>query len=167
MTPQQIVAEFEPAVRRWFAARVVSHEDAEDLCHDALIAAINARGRFDGRASFRTWIYAICRNTLSNYRRRLRLREHLTLDENRTTAPERPDDETLRIATRIVLASAPARLRELYNLRFRRELSVAEIATRIGRSEGTIKYQLHELRRYVARRLGEPAVSCARATGRR
>jgi RNA polymerase sigma-70 factor (ECF subfamily) len=47
--------------------------DALDATQDALVAAIGALGRFDGRSSFGTWLYRIATNTcLDEIRRRRR-----------------------------------------------------------------------------------------------
>jgi len=48
--------------------------DALDATQDALVAAIRALGRFDGRSSFGTWIYRIATNTCIDEMRRRRRR---------------------------------------------------------------------------------------------
>jgi RNA polymerase sigma-70 factor (ECF subfamily) len=48
--------------------------DALDATQDALVAAIRALNRFDGRSSFATWIYRIATNTCIDEMRRRRRR---------------------------------------------------------------------------------------------
>ena len=48
--------------------------DALDATQDALVAAIRALGRFDGRSSFGTWIYRIATNVCIDEIRRRRRR---------------------------------------------------------------------------------------------
>jgi RNA polymerase sigma-70 factor (ECF subfamily) len=48
--------------------------DALDATQDALVAAIRAIGRFDGRSSFGTWLYRIATNTCIDEIRRRRRR---------------------------------------------------------------------------------------------
>jgi RNA polymerase sigma-70 factor, ECF subfamily len=55
--------------------RMLGNEpDALDATQDALIAAIRALNRFDGRSSFGTWIYRIATNTCIDEMRRRRRR---------------------------------------------------------------------------------------------
>ncbi len=46
-----------------------SFQDAEDVVQDALLAAWQGLGGFEGRASFRTWLYRIATNRCLNARR--------------------------------------------------------------------------------------------------
>jgi RNA polymerase sigma-70 factor (ECF subfamily) len=46
-----------------------SFQDAEDVLQDALLAAWQGLGRFEGRASLRTWLYQIATNRCLNARR--------------------------------------------------------------------------------------------------
>ncbi len=48
--------------------------DALDATQDALLAAVKALGRFDGRSSFGTWLYRIATNTCIDELRRRRRR---------------------------------------------------------------------------------------------
>ena len=48
-----------------------SYQDAEDALQDALLAAWQALGGFEGRASLRTWLYQIATNRCLNARRAL------------------------------------------------------------------------------------------------
>jgi RNA polymerase sigma-70 factor, ECF subfamily len=55
--------------------RMLGNEaDALDATQDALVAAIRAIGRFDGRSSFGTWLYRIATNTCIDEIRRRRRR---------------------------------------------------------------------------------------------
>ena len=49
-------------------------EEAHQLVVDAGIVVERRRARFDGRASFRTWLFAVVRNTAAELRRRAALR---------------------------------------------------------------------------------------------
>src|SRR5512138_1801074 len=46
-----------------------SLQDAEDALQDTLLAAWQGLGRFEGRASIRTWLYRIATNRCLNMRR--------------------------------------------------------------------------------------------------
>ena len=46
-----------------------SFQDAEDVVQEALLGAWQGLGGFEGRASFRTWLYKIATNRCLNARR--------------------------------------------------------------------------------------------------
>ena len=47
--------------------RVLGHDaDAADATQDALIAAVKGLARFDGQASFSTWVYRVATNTCNS-----------------------------------------------------------------------------------------------------
>src|SRR3990172_1743523 len=59
--------------KRWMTILRQTQRDpaaAEDLVQDTLIAAVQARGRFAGLSSERTWLIAILKNKLKDYVRR-------------------------------------------------------------------------------------------------
>jgi len=56
--------------------QVSDHDRADDLAQQAFVNAYEALDEFEGRSSFRTWIYRIARNLCySEHRRRARNRE--------------------------------------------------------------------------------------------
>ncbi|HZZ46293.1 MAG TPA: RNA polymerase subunit sigma-70 [Pseudonocardia sp.] len=62
--------------------------DAEDALQDTLLAAWNGLGGFEGRASFRTWLYRIATNRCLNARRSITRRTARTWDVPRVDPPE-------------------------------------------------------------------------------
>ena len=52
------------ACTRWNAA------EAEEVLQSVYLSVLEGRARFDGRASFRTWLFAVVRNTAARSRRR-------------------------------------------------------------------------------------------------
>lgn len=67
---------------------VGAFEDAEDLVQDALLRAWTNRASFEGRSSFRTWLYRIATNACLDF---LKRREHRVIvahaDPRRTEVP--------------------------------------------------------------------------------
>lgn len=144
------------------------HHDAEDVTERTFLAALANLARFDERArpadgegasTFRVWLFQIARNTISNQRRGRRRRPEASLD----AAAGVPDafDVEARVATRDDAAAAwravsrlPADRRRAVVLRFVEEMSTAEIAGVLGRSEGAVRVLIHRALRSVARELG-------------
>jgi RNA polymerase sigma-70 factor (ECF subfamily) len=164
LRPQEIVEQFDEPIRRWFARRVTQPADAEDLAQETIIAAIESLPRFRGDSSPRTWVYAIARNQLLKYIRGARRRPlSLPADQDtrtgvlQTGCPGPPDhtaeDATNRITVQVIVSHLPVALREVYNLFYCDGRATREIARQLHRSQGTVKYQLYEIRRRVRRAL--------------
>jgi RNA polymerase sigma-70 factor (ECF subfamily) len=137
--------------------------EAEDAVHDAAVSAWRGFGDLRDPGSFDAWFGRIlvngCRDRLRARRRRpvIRALPFLgDLDRGLVTA-----DASLAVADRDALARAFGALEPeqaiVVVLRFYRDLTVPEIAARLGIAEGTVKSRLHHaLRRLrTAVRAGE------------
>lgn len=71
--------------------------DAEDLCQEAFLKAYRALDRFEGRSSFKTWIYRIAFTTGQNELRR------------RSRRPQKGDTPIEEMAERLPAGDAPER----------------------------------------------------------
>ena len=138
------------AMYRFARHALASREGADDVVQAALGRAVEAAGRYDGRASVRTWLLTIAwRETLRHRRRRV----WLPILGDRGTASREiaavEDAEWVRAALRQL--SPP--LRAAFALVHVEELSVAEAAGILGIPEGTVKSRVHaakaRLREYL------------------
>jgi len=123
-------------------------EDAEDTLHAAYERILAGRARFDGRSSFRTWLFGVVRRTALEERRKgwlrlTRLRRWfdrsaggagLETDASRTLVEE-------EISTRLhhALAQLSARQRAVLHLVFYQELTVEAAAGVLGTKVGTAR----------------------------
>lgn len=158
-------AAFEALVRRHLRAayavalaRTGSPQDAEDVCQDSFIAALERLSSLRDPERFRAWLLQIVRNRALNVIRSRRVRP----EEPIGAAAEfgggaDPAREAERSALRDDLLSALAGLDET-----RREVALlhdlegwrhAEIAGRLGMPEGTVRFHLHEARKALRARL--------------
>ena len=165
---------FEALYRRYLA-RVYSyayhelrdHHDAEDATERTFLSALAGLDGFEDRAgpedgpeasTFRVWLFRIARNAVANQQRTRRRHPTLPLDAaEMTPAAADPAAEAVRrseadAAWRAV-ARLPADRRRAVVLRFVNELSTAEIAHVLGRSEGAVRVLLHRALRTVGREL--------------
>jgi RNA polymerase sigma-70 factor (ECF subfamily) len=143
------------------------HHDAEDATERTFLAALAALPRFEERArpadgegasTFRVWLFQIARNAVARQRRSRRRHPVTTLDAAAGIAD--PLDVERSAAVRDEAASAwqavrrlPADRRQALELRFVDEMSTAEIAGVLGRSEGAVRVLVHRALRAVARDL--------------
>ena len=110
---------------------------AEDLVQQAYVELISDRARFDGRSSLKSFVFGIVQNlSLRRFRRlatRLRFASRQDAAEPSEEMRFTQDDEAVWIAVR----ELPARQRDMMELVFCRELTIAEASTIMGVSLGT------------------------------
>jgi RNA polymerase sigma-70 factor (ECF subfamily) len=144
------------------------HHEAEDATERTFVAALANLGRFEERArpadgegasTFRVWLFQIARNAVANQRRGRRRHPQAPLEAAALVAD--PLDIEGGATTRDEAAAAwravgrlPADRRRALVLRFVEEMSTAEIAGILGRSEGAVRVLIHRALRTVARDLG-------------
>jgi len=145
------------------------HHEAEDVTERTFLLALGALPRFREEApveagpeasTFRVWLFRIARNVVANHRRTLRRRPAAPLDA--AAATPAPDDVEVGAVARAEASAAwaavarlPGDRRRAVVLRFVDEMSTAEIAGILGRSEGAVRVLLHRALRTVARDLDE------------
>lgn len=154
-----------PIFRRCLA--VIGHpDDAEDITQEVLLRVFRGLDGYQGRSSFRTWLYAIVRNECWTYAAR---RERQTIpDEIRMKIALHFDRESY-IRTRPVsrrqlhrmFSRMPPRAREIVQLRYLREMPLPNIAGLLGMSLSATKMNL-----YRALALGRQVMDVAVARSR-
>jgi len=167
-------AEFDALYRRYLA-RVYSfayyelgdHHAAEDATEATFVAALTNLSRFEERArpvdgegasTFRVWLFQIARNEVAGERRRARRRPVEPIGETIVADPLNVEDEAVRrdearAAWRAV-GRLPGERRQAMVLRFVDELSTAEIAGVLGKSEGSVRVLIHRAIKSIAKELG-------------
>ena len=150
------------------------HHAAEDATGRVFMQALVGLPRFEERvdafiasripaadsdstelSTFRVWLFRIARNVIANERRRDRRRPVSSLDE--VAEFSAPGDVVDAAAAREAVGAAweavarlPEDRRRAVTLRFVDEMSTAEIAAVLGRSEGAVRVLLHRALRSVA-----------------
>jgi RNA polymerase sigma-70 factor (ECF subfamily) len=119
-----------------------AREAAEDVLHDAYERILSGRARFDGRSSFRTWLFGVVRLTALEQRRRgwLRLaRLQAWFAREPRSADDPPDDSEAGEQLQVALARLSRRQNQMMHLVFYQELSVQEAADVLGIPVGTAR----------------------------
>ena len=121
---------------------------AEDVLQASYLKILDGRARFDGRSTFRTWVFGVIRRSAAEARRRAVLWRWLPLAWL-VLGPEgadgRADPETALVradeAARLVgaLARLPDRQREVLHLVFYEDLTIAEAASVLDVALGTAR----------------------------
>lgn len=106
-------------------------ELAEDIVQDSFIKAYRKIGLFEGRSSFKSWVYQITLNTAKN---KLRSRKRETVDISKisiavdATADKRLVHEDIQEIIQREVEQLPDKQRTALNLRIFEDLSFKEIA---------------------------------------
>jgi RNA polymerase sigma-70 factor (ECF subfamily) len=134
---------------------------AEDALQTSYLKILDGRARFDGRANFRTWVFAVVRRTAAEEWRRAALRRLLPLRALDGAAAPRGDpgaalvrSETTRQLL-VALALLPRRQREVLHLVFYQDLTIAEAAEVLGVSLGTARTHYERAKTALRTRLEE------------
>ncbi len=150
---------FDEVVRRYherliqFVFRLVNdRDDAADVAQETFIRAHRRFGDFRGQSGLFTWLYRIAYNESISLLRRRKVRSYLRLESDGTVDQIRDrslaieDDpsvglESAQLQETIagVVATLPPRQRAIFSMRHYEDMSHAEIARVIGRSEGAVR----------------------------
>ena len=153
----QIYQRYAPHIYRYLLTKVNNQQDAQDLTAQTFAAALQKFNGFRADGSLAAWLTVIARNyAISHYRRK---RHEVPLDDEMplTTLPtEEIVGRRLRLASILAaLDRLPAERAEVIRLRIFGELSTAETAQVMGKSEAAVKMlllrALRDLRQYVVR----------------
>jgi RNA polymerase sigma-70 factor (ECF subfamily) len=140
------------------------HHAAEDATERTFLDALDALPRFEERAvpadgegasTFRVWLFQIARNVVANERRTRRrhpvapLEAAATMTDGADHGADVVRREEAAAAWQALDRLPPDRRRALV-LRFVEEMSTAEIAGILGRTEGAVRVLIHRALRSVA-----------------
>jgi RNA polymerase sigma-70 factor, ECF subfamily len=137
-------------------------EEAEEVLQMTYLKILDGRARFDGRSSFKTWLFGVIRRTAAERRRGRWLRSMAGLrwrDGQPSPLPS-PTPESLLGASetsrslRAALQTLPARQREVLHLVFYQDLTVEEAARVLGISLGSARPHYHRGKAGLQERLG-------------
>ena len=108
--------------------------EAEEVLQVTYLKVLEGRARFDGRSSFRTWLFGVIHRTAADHRRRRALRDLVSLrwgaEESRRdpgpAADASVETRQQRMLLERALAALPRRQREVLLLVFYHEMTVED-----------------------------------------
>ncbi|MBT2555684.1 RNA polymerase sigma factor [Arthrobacter sp. ISL-5] len=151
-----------PRVYRFVRRRVESAEVAEELAADVFRVAWQKWG--DGARTDTAWLFTVARNLIGNaYRSRDR---QLALQEKLRSASElRTGGESADLVVHDVMAALRENERDILQLAYWDEMSMAEIAGVLGCSESAARVRLHRARAAFRKQMPAAAGSITQKTG--
>ena len=153
---------------RYALARLSDPEVAQDMVQEALVAAIHAFKRFEGKSSIKTWLIAILKRKIVDFFRQAKNRQRMDSIEAVTNGIDRtfddsghwlvkPNDWTVNPGKAYeqqefidilyhCMAKLPDRLSEIFMLREFEELSTEQICHRLEITESNCWVMLYRAR---------------------
>lgn len=136
-------------------------EAAEEILQSAYLSVLDGRARFDGRSSFRTWLFGVIRVTAAAQRRSAWLRTLFLERVTNHTAPgaapaadAAAELESRNGRLRAALLGLARRQREVLQLVFYHDLTVEDAAGVMGVSVGSARTHYARAKQQLAKRLG-------------
>lgn len=135
-------------ILRFLVARLRDPELAQDLTQEVFIRVLKAIGTFkyQGEKSFLSWMYAIASNVMISYLRRTKA-TMLSLEDEIELVDPAGQEAVSGIFNRVSLQQAMSKLtddqQQVLMLRFYGDLSNAEIARQLNKTEGAVKALQH------------------------
>jgi RNA polymerase sigma-70 factor (ECF subfamily) len=145
----KLVALNQGRVFGYAVSRLGKRSEAEDAVQETFIRAFIGLKTLGNPEYFGSWLFSICRNTVSSMRRKARKEETLALDRE-PAAPDgtiRAEWENYRDCLRMAYSTLPERDREILGLKYYSSLSYGGIASLLKTSPALVKSRLHEARK--------------------
>jgi RNA polymerase sigma-70 factor (ECF subfamily) len=168
MTPTELKAEIERLHMAGFAWAMVccgrDRERAEDVLQTSYLKILDGKARFEGRSSFRTFLFGVIRRTASEERRRAAIGGLLFgRDGHEPVAGVRGADSVSveRLALRTAVGRLPRRQREVLHLVFAMGMTLQEAADTLSISPGAAAMHYHRGKKRLAAVLADPQRSRA------
>ncbi len=144
----QLYEEYFDKIYRYLVFKIGDDVEAEDLTQQVFLNALQSISSFKWKGvSFSAWLFRIAHNKAIDFLRRKTKRATVPLDESLATSEIGPQVAAERRLDTEQLIAASRKLTEaqhqVITLRFAGELSVAEVAKVIGKSQGAVKALQH------------------------
>jgi len=146
------------SIYRYIRARVAEDRTAEDLTETVFLRSFESLSRYKEKGlRFSAFLYQIARNLLVDHYRQKEEELPLESADQISVSPSRMDDiiviQDQVDRLRVGLEALPEEYREIIRLRVLLELSTAECAEWIGRSEGAVRVLLHRAMKALKRQV--------------
>ena len=136
-------------IYRYVVLKIGNEMEAEDIAQQVFLSALKSISSFKYRKGtpFSAWLFRIAHNQVVDYFRKKAKRATVPLDESQASSDSNPqlvaehrlDIEQLLSSTKRLTEAQ----REVISLRFAGELSVAQVAKIMDKSEGAVKALQH------------------------
>ena len=150
-------------IYRYIVFKIGDRTEAEDMTQQVFLNAIQSISSYNWKGMpFSSWLYRIAHNQIVDHLRKKSRRITVPLDESISASdadPRHVAEQKIEIEEICAAAKGLTRAQqEVISLRFGGELSVAEVAKAMGKSEGAVKALQHSAIAALRKVLGEGGV---------
>ena len=147
-----LLLQVQPRIYAYIRAQIPLRADAEDVFQETVMALWSEYSAFQADGSFLAWAYGFARNKVLHYQRRYARQRRLFSEEavrQIASEAEAMAEElgSVQDALRNCLTKLRPEDREVVQRCYGTEMTVATVATQLGRSVNTIKSVLKRCRR--------------------
>jgi RNA polymerase sigma-70 factor (ECF subfamily) len=143
-----------PRLAGWCRRLVDDDDTAHEIASEAFTRLLSRWSRLDNPQSY---LYMIATNLVRDHWRKTS-RERRAIKTFTAAAPEEPAwHQSQDVDVRALIEGLPPRLRSAFLLHYYGGFGVKEVATLLGRPEGTVKADLHHARAKLKAAVGETA----------
>jgi RNA polymerase sigma-70 factor (ECF subfamily) len=153
----ELFRRYRPAIHGFFRRRIVDPAQAEELAQETFLALLHAAKRYEPRALFRTYLYAIALKILRAHRRKTIFRAAFFARPQAIPDIAKRDPTETDLWVRRAMAQLEATDREILLLREFEQLSYAEIADLLHLPLNTVRSRLFRARTALRQLLEAPA----------
>lgn len=130
--------------------------EAEDVVIETLLAAFEKGGSIRDERALRSWLLRVATNQALGRRRRTVRLVRLDVTPDSAGTRDLASDATTRVTLLDGIDALPVQMRAAVVLRYYADLSVAEVASALGKSPNTIKAQLQTALDRLRSHLADP-----------
>ena len=129
-------------------------DEAENVLQLVYLKVLSGKAIFHGKSSFKTWLFAVIRQTAA-HERRIELFRRLRLSRIPKVLDWNPPSEQSGVEVRLKMAlgALPARQREVLQLVFYHDLSIVEAVKVMGVGIGSARTHYERGKKQMRRRL--------------
>ena len=141
---EELYLQYSDAVHNYIFLIVGNPETAEDLTHDTFVKVKQSLTRFNGTASYKTWLFSIARNSTIDYLRRKKLVQFIPfinsdLEATQLTPADYVNNKASTQELYIAIKKLKLAYQEIIILRYIHELSIEETAAILNWSVSKVK----------------------------
>lgn len=162
-----LVQRYQKELYRFVYRQIGNEADAADVTQKVFVLLFQKADQFQGKSTFKTWLYQIALNQCKNHYRSNDRRKEVSNDEE--TVDYVVDDSKFedlayverRKMLKQAISSLPEKQRMTMQLRIYNECTFAEIADIMSSTVGTVKASYHQAVQSLMKKLGEDTYESA------
>jgi len=162
----ELFSRYKQPIYGFFRRRVAESSQAEELTQETFVALLRAAARYQPRALFRTYLFAIGFNILRAHRRKAAFRATFFGQRNSAPDPSKRDATESGLLVRRAVEKLDPMEREILLLREFEQLSYSEIADLLQLPLNTVRSRLFRARTALRNLLEPPDEPSSKDTPR-